>query len=112
MLLIVKPLPTERDVPKYRHGSAEDALWKQCGKVKRAIQQLEVRKSAPHGFYTVKPAVPNCHVRHATAINTKLNAQQLKCTKNSWTRARAKGSHRRIFTLDKIIASSSSWTIT
>ena len=105
--LNTQPLPSQREAPKYRHGSTEDILRKKRGKAKRAMQRLEAKKSAPHGFYAVKPAVLNRHVRHATAITTKLDAQRLKCTKNGWTGARDKGGHGRIFTLDEMVGEGS-----
>jgi hypothetical protein len=105
--LINKPLPTKYDVPKYCHGSAEEALRKKHSKVKRAMQRPEVKKSAPHGFYAIKPAVLNHHVRPTTAITTKLNVQRLRCTMNGWMGVRDKGGHRRLFKLDDMVGEDS-----
>jgi hypothetical protein len=105
--LNTQPLPPQHGAPKYRHGSTEDILRKKRGKAKRAMQRLEAKKSAPHGFYAVKPAVLNRHIRPATAITTKLDAQRLKCTKNGWTGARDKGGHGRIFALDEMVGEGS-----
>ena len=101
------PHPPAREVPKYLHGSTEDCLRKKRGHTKRAIQRMEAKRAAPHGFYAVKPAVLNHHVRPAIAINSNLNTSKLKPTKNSWTGVRDKGGYKRVFTLNEMVGEGS-----